>query len=214
MRFPVRNTGTAKQYGYEATGILMTSADERFRRLYASHEREVLAYCLRRVDRDAALDCASETFLVAWRRIDVVPEGSASLAWLYRTAHNVIGNFYRQRDRLRRNTVALETTALTALADTDGPETVIVRRESDDEVIEALGRLRDADRQVLLLSAWEGLPHAEIAEVVGCSTHAVDQRIHRATNRLGKELATHTRPRLGRRLHEPTSEGVIDVEPQ
>jgi RNA polymerase sigma-70 factor (ECF subfamily) len=210
----VRNNGAAKQYGYEATGILMTSADERFRRLYASHERDVLAYCLRRVDRDAALDCASETFLIAWRRIDDVPEGSATLAWLYRTAHNVIGNFYRQRDRLRRHTVSLETTPSASLADTDGPETVVVRRESDDEVIEALGRLRATDRQVLLLSAWERLPHAEIAKVVGCSTHAVDQRIHRATTRLGKELAVHGPPRFGRRLHEPTSEAVIDVEPQ
>ena len=210
----MRNTVRGKQYGCEATGILMTSADERFRQIYAAHERDILAYCLRRVDRDAALDCAAETFLVAWRRIGDVPEGTASLAWLYRTAHNVIGNFYRQRDRLRRNTVALETTSPAALADTDGPETLLVRRERDDEVVEALRRLSDTDRQVLLLSAWEGLPHAEIAEVVGCSPHAVDQRIHRATNRLGKELASHTHPRFGRRLHEPTSEGVIDVEPQ
>ena len=43
-------------------------AEERFRRMYAAYERQVYAYCLRRIDRDQAIDCTADTFLVAWRR--------------------------------------------------------------------------------------------------------------------------------------------------
>jgi DNA-directed RNA polymerase specialized sigma24 family protein len=35
---------------------------------------------------------------------------------------------------------------------------------------------------------WEELPHADIGDVLGCSAHAVDQRIRRAENRLVSEL--------------------------
>jgi DNA-directed RNA polymerase specialized sigma24 family protein len=40
---------------------------------------------------------------------------------------------------------------------------------------------------VLLLSAWEGLSHREIAEVIGCSQAAVDKRMVRAKKRLAKQ---------------------------
>ena len=62
-------------------------AEERFRRIYAAYERQVYAYCLRRIDRDQAIDCTADTFLVAWRRICDVPAGDKALPWLYRTAH-------------------------------------------------------------------------------------------------------------------------------
>jgi RNA polymerase sigma-70 factor (ECF subfamily) len=161
-------------------------AEERFRRIYAAYEQQVYAYCLRRIDRDQAIDCTADTFLVAWRRISDVPDGDKALPWLYRTAHHVIGDRYRQRTRSRALVVALKTNPM---ADNgDEPETVVVRREADDAVLDALQRLRPADQEVLRLSVWEELSHAEIGELLGCTAHAVDQRIHRAAKRLGREL--------------------------
>lgn len=67
------------------------------------------------------------------------------------------------------------------------PEMVVVRREQDGEVVAALGRLRPQDQELLRLALWEQVPHAQIAEVLGCSTQAVTQRIYRATRRAAKE---------------------------
>jgi DNA-directed RNA polymerase specialized sigma24 family protein len=44
----------------------------------------------------------------------------------------------------------------------------------------ALGRLSDADREILLLVSWEGLSSAEVAVVLGCSPTAARIRLHRA----------------------------------
>ena len=56
-----------------------------------------------------------------------------------------------------------------------------------------------ATAEVLSLAAWEGLPHSEIAEVLGCSIAAVDQRLHRAKQRLARHYhainRTQTLPR-------------------
>jgi DNA-directed RNA polymerase specialized sigma24 family protein len=62
-------------------------------------------------------------------------------------------------------------------------------RGSSAGVLEAIDRLRSADREVLKLVLWEGLNHAEAASVLGCSVSAVAQRLHRARERLRSELS-------------------------
>jgi RNA polymerase sigma-70 factor (ECF subfamily) len=48
----------------------------------------------------------------------------------------------------------------------------------------ALDSLRADDRELLRLSAWDGLSNAEIATVIGVKQNAVDQRLFRARQRL------------------------------
>jgi RNA polymerase sigma-70 factor (ECF subfamily) len=55
-------------------------------------------------------------------------------------------------------------------------------------VRDAIERLRPVDREVLELVMWEGLTHAEAAQVLGCSTNAVAVRLHKARKRLQAEL--------------------------
>ena len=164
--------------------MVTTDATEvRYRRLFDRHHREVFAYCRRRTDAETAADCLAETFLVAWRRLDDVPDGEAALGWLYGVARRVRANEFRRTRRWRR--------LLTRLRGTDAPadptpEAVVVRRERDATVLAAVAELRPEDQELLRLARWEELPHAEIASVLGCSTDAVTHRIHRAAHRVAK----------------------------
>jgi hypothetical protein len=54
-------------------GMVSCEEQRRFESLYDAHRLSVLAYCIRRVSAADASDACSETFLVAWRRIDAVP---------------------------------------------------------------------------------------------------------------------------------------------
>jgi RNA polymerase sigma-70 factor (ECF subfamily) len=160
------------------------TADVRFTRLYEAYYADVLAYCARRVNRADAEDVANEVFTVLWRRLDGIEEAS-TIAWLYGVAHRTITNRWRgnsRRNRLRERLGGLG-------AETSEPiETVIVRRDEDRKVFEAMARLKPADQEVLRLSAWEELGAPQIAEVVGCSVSAAEQRLHRAKKRLAKVL--------------------------
>ncbi|MBK5266681.1 MAG: sigma-70 family RNA polymerase sigma factor [Acidimicrobiia bacterium] len=69
------------------------------------------------------------------------------------------------------------------------PEDIVVRREQDRLIVEAITRLRPMDQQVLRLAAWEGLPASGIAKVIGCSPAAAEQRLHRAKKRLAKVVS-------------------------
>lgn len=159
--------------------------EQRFRSLYLDHYRQVYMYFRRRTDIECARDGTADTFLVAWRRLDDVPSGDRTLPWLYGTARRVLANQWRSRrrsDRLQEKLVGFG-------ADPElGPEATVVPSSEVQAVLDAMGRLSKSDQEIIRLAEWEELTHREIALVLDCSAHAVDQRLHRARRRLGKEL--------------------------
>lgn len=156
--------------------------DERwFEEIYRRHRSDVLAFCTRRAGAVDAGDLANQVFTVAWRRRADVPE-DRELPWLYGVARRVVGHHWRSRGRARR----LAERAV--IAEPRPPTTSDEERFIERQIVrDALSRLRPADREVLMLEAWEGLTHAEIADVLGASVAAVDKRASRAKARLGAQ---------------------------
>jgi RNA polymerase sigma factor (sigma-70 family) len=160
----------------------VTSATDRFRALFDEHHRAVLGYALRRSSPADAADVLAETMLVAWRRIDEVPADPGTRPWLFGVAHKTLANQRRgtlRRDRLRARVEAAVTEALTNPMEPHGDQ-LWVRA--------ALLALDVGDREVLTLTAWEGLTPTEIAGVLDVPAATVRTRLHRARARLREEL--------------------------
>lgn len=157
-----------------------------FERLYERHHRAIAAYCLRRIGSDDAAEATNEVFTVAWRRRADVPGDDRAVCWLYGVARRVLSHHRRSADRSRR--LATKASAVRPLAP-PGPDAEAVDRADRQLVRDAVQRLGDIDREALLLAAWEGLSHAEIATVLGCSQAAADKRVARAKVRLAREYA-------------------------
>jgi RNA polymerase sigma-70 factor (ECF subfamily) len=156
---------------------------ERFERCFREHYARVLAFAMRRVSgRDVAEDVVADTFAVAWRRRDCIPE--APLPWLYAIAGNVIANEYRSTRRRGNLGERLAQEAGTAEKESDPAETIDRR----DGFAVAFAALDEAEREVLRLVAWEGLSTREGAQVLGCSAAAFRVRVHRARRKLAKQL--------------------------
>ena len=165
-----------------ATGV---DRRRRFACLYEAHRLHLLAYCVRRTNRADAADACSETLLVAWRRLDDVPAEPATLPYLYSIANKVLGNQFRSLQRRSRLDAKLR--ALGVVATTDACP-VELQSARDRQVRAAIRRLKPVDREILMLSAWEELPRSVIAEMMGMTKAAVDQRIHRSYERLARML--------------------------
>ena len=154
----------------------MTGSVERFRRVYADHARPVLAYALRRTDQpDDAADVVAETFLVALRRFDELPDEPQTRAWLYGVARRVLANQRRGSSRRARLGERLRG-ELGAATVPDHADAVA----ADADAHRLLEALPERDREVLQLTAWEGLEPREIAEVLGVTANAVRVRLTRA----------------------------------
>jgi RNA polymerase sigma-70 factor, ECF subfamily len=155
------------------------SPHARFEELYRAHAGRVRAYALRRTTAGAADDVVSEVFLIAWRRLDRVPD--RPLPWLLGVARRVLANRRRSDDRVG----ALHARLAAAHRDHD-PDAL----PGDERVLAALAGCSEADRELLMLVAWEELAAPEIAEVLGIRRGTVAVRLHRARQRFAESLAT------------------------
>ena len=162
----------------------MSRVDRRFEKLYDEHYRSILGYCLRRTTRDDAYSAANEVFTVAWRRFNDMPGDDHALPWLYGVARRVLSDQRRSATRFSR---LIDKASSFRDPQLPGPEAVVVQRQEYASVIAAVARLRPDDQEMLLLSAWEGLTHAEIADSMGYSLAAVDKRLARAHQRLKRQ---------------------------
>jgi RNA polymerase sigma-70 factor (ECF subfamily) len=145
----------------------------RLEALFSEHARTVRAYALRRTDPTTADDVVAEVFVVAWRRLDDLPPDP--LPWLLRCARNTLSN--AQRSQRRRGALAQRLAA--------EPH---IETRGDGRLADALAALRPADRELLLLIAWDGLSPEQAASALGCSRGTLAVRLHRARRRLRRAL--------------------------
>jgi RNA polymerase sigma-70 factor, ECF subfamily len=149
---------------------------DRLTALWDRHADQVYAYARRRVGADDAPDVVAEVFAVALAHPGKVPDDA--LPWLYRTAWNVIANMWRA-DRRRARPLPRASDAADVGVD-------VVERAA---LFDALATLSDADREALMLTAWEGLDGRRAAAAAGCSAATFAVRLHRARSRFERALA-------------------------
>jgi len=159
--------------------------DGRFEQIYQQHYSDVLAYCRRRTAWAEAPDAAADTFTVAWRRRDELPEGDAVVPWLYGVAYRVLLHQWRAASRRRGLLQRLQAMSVEQVL---GPEGVVVGLAEVELVRRAAQRLRPIDREILRLALWEGLGSEAIARAVAMTPAAVRQRMTRAKRRLAVEF--------------------------
>ena len=153
----------------------------RFEALFNEHYAAVHRYALRRAEAPLAEEVVNEAFLVAWRRLDEVPE--EPLPWLYGTAKHVLAN--RRRDAARHARRIGAAAAESRETATRDPADRLAER---DAALRAFTGLSEPDREALRLVAWERLSLAEAARAAGVSRPAFAMRVHRARRRLAARL--------------------------
>ncbi len=181
----------------------------RFEELYADFYRPITGYVRRRLGTDGreADDATAEIFVVAWRRLGDVPPPPEDRLWLYGVARKIATQSRRSGKRRGRllDRIAREPSAQGSTADDP----------VHDRVRAVVAGLRRRDREVVELAFWEGLSHAEIASLLGCSENAVALRIRRAKARVAKSLAISSPTFLSRpdtRNQKPMRCASLEVE--
>lgn len=149
---------------------------------------------------DEAEDLVQETFLRAYRAWDQYERGTRAKSWLFTICRNV---FLRQRERVQRHDEIVServersgpgpnlvnpvwVSTLGADPEADFFDSIV-----DDRIIEAIGGLPEEYRTAVVLSDVEGLPYAEIAELLDVPVGTVKSRLFRGRRRLQQVLYEH-----------------------
>lgn len=155
---------------------------ERFERIFREEYAAVLRYAAIRTDLDHAKDAAAQTFLVAWRRREELPEPSR--AWLLGVTRRTLADLRRSGRRQQQLSSRLAAADAVGGDVHDGDGTA-----SDREVVGlALAQVPDDDAEALRLMYWDELSSREAAELLGCSVTAFKVRVFRARSRFRRAL--------------------------
>ena len=179
--------GDAGHYRVVRGGRLRVEPEQRLERLVHEHFGRVAAYLLARADAEAAGEALAKTLEVAWRRLDEVP--SDPLPWLIGVARKVLADEWRTRRRHQALIVGL--TESEAVRPRSGESVGYDAADAATQrlvAIDALSTLTEADREALLLVAWDGLTTRQAAAALGCSRGAFAVRLFRARSRLKEHL--------------------------
>jgi RNA polymerase sigma-70 factor, ECF subfamily len=163
--------------------------------IFDKHYERIYRYAYRRLgDQEAAQSITSDAF---YRLLVASQDGRGPregvLLWLYRTAHNLVIDVYRQSPK---QTLPLDETLLSDK--NPSPEEALVVLQEQEQVRAALWLLTPDQQQVVALKFMEGFENEEVAEMMEISVGAVKSLQHRALARLARILRAAP-PRPGRR---------------
>lgn len=148
--------------------------------LYRSHVGEVYRYAYAVLGNHAdAEDVTQTTFVNALRALERGERPRKPSNWLVTIAHNIVRQRFRQQQS-RPQEVVLDRDVPQESFDSDGP--------SMEELVRALQRIPQSQREALVMRELEGRPYSEIASILDLSTSALETLLFRARRSLADEL--------------------------
>jgi RNA polymerase sigma factor (sigma-70 family) len=190
--------------------IIGRSVDDRecFGALFDRHVVAVHGYLSRRTGPDTADGLVGDVFRVAFEnRARYRTDRPNALPWLYGIAANVLRQHWRTEHRRLRLVDKLTVEARGRSVEEGEP----VRSRARDDVaivVEVLAELPEAEREAVLLYAWEDLSYEEIATAQDVPVGTVRSRLHRARRRIRERIGD-----VGQEGDEPIRRAVRRCEP-
>lgn len=155
--------------------------------LYDLHHERIYRYVWSRVGQQRlAEDLTGEVFARMVANLpDYRPVGQPFQAWLYRIAHNLIADHYRQDG----GNEMMSLDGMVGIKEmTESPDAVVERVLTAERIQKALDRLDPTQREVVVLRFLVGLPLQEVAAAIGKTVAATKSLQHRGLTYLRLEL--------------------------
>ncbi len=175
--------------------IVTQNKRQEFEREAIPHMDALLRSGLRMTKNEKdAEDLVQETMVKAYRFWDKFEKGSNCRAWLFRIMTNIFINEYRSKSR---SPMSISTDdvddnflygQLASGGTNDTPEQALFAKIFDNDVKNAIDKLPDDFRMVIVLSFLEGFSYQEIADITDLQLGTVKSRLHRGRKLLQKEL--------------------------
>ncbi len=148
-------------------------------------------------NHEDANDLAQETFIKAYQALKSFKGGASFYTWVYRIAVNKTINFLKQRNRrvqMSLNEVDFNVENdpdLVALVSDKTPRRAAGLNELSEKLNAALLKLSESHRLAVVLHDVQGLPHEEIAKIMGCNIGTVRSRLFYARQQLQAYLSDY-----------------------
>ena len=154
--------------------------------LYTQYLNEIYRFVLFKVGSElTAEDITEEAFLKTWERLPKIYKKDGKIdnfrAWLYRTANNLVIDYYRKKKPVSN----IDHTEPSHAAK---PEELTQKHEVSRELTQSIKELDPESQQIILLRVVNELPHKEIAKIMNISEGNARVLLFRALKKLKEML--------------------------
>jgi RNA polymerase sigma-70 factor (ECF subfamily) len=183
-------TSRAREHDVHLVGRLQSGDEAAFEELIRNHGGRLLSVARRLLGgSEDAQDAVQEAFIKAFRAIHTFEERSQLHTWLHRILVNTA--LMKLRARRRKPEESIDDLLPTFAADGhqaveshEWSDSMLERKETAGIVRDAINRLPEAYRVVLVLRDLEERDTSETAQILGTTTTVVKVRLHRARQAL------------------------------
>ncbi len=173
-----------------------------FEELVGRHRDKIYARAFSMMrNEDEAMDLSQEAWVKGWQRLKQFEGESSFVTWMTRIVINLCLDQLRKHKRQRAESIELleeESGGVERQMPvvTHNPTAGLERGELRKRIDEALGKLSEAHRTVLVLHEFEELEYKEIAKRMGCSIGTVMSRLFYARRRMATLMAGYKREEM------------------
>ena len=179
-------TGTAEDDKALLSRFSRHGDEGAFKELVQRHQQPLYQFIWRRVGHEHdAIDLCQKVFIQVFTRAEQFRGEASFKTWLYQIAINLCKNHFRDRDRQRLDSVAIEDLELHAREETMD---CIAELEEQNLLYNAVTHLPDKQRTTLELHLYQGHTFAEVAAIMHCPVGTAKANYHHAIVSLRKIL--------------------------
>jgi RNA polymerase sigma-70 factor (ECF subfamily) len=196
---------SSRSHNYEKTQIRKVKKDRQaFGELYEHYLQKIYTYVYYRTGNHAdAEDLTSKVFQKAFTHMEgYKDQGLPFSAWLYRIAHNVVANWYR--DQSRKKIVGLDEATRHSME--EEPDAAAEKNAESENLLRIIRKLPTDNQQLLILKFAEGCSNLEVGRILGRSEGAIKSLYHRTLIVLRDEMEKSQVTRQGKKGRKESKE--------
>ena len=163
-------------------------ASEAFEAIVDRYKKQSYSIALGLVgNHEDALDLSQEAFVRAYKNIGKLNNDGKFFPWFYQILKNLCFTHLKKKKRRQMASLYNEQGQINAPpADGDWfvPDAVMERSETKDRVWQAISKLSEKHREVIVLRHFENLSYEQIASAMHCSKGSVMSRLYHARKNL------------------------------
>ena len=178
----------ARKTEYELAQKAASGDIEAFEKIYWKHHRRIFGICIQMTKSVIeGEDLTQQIFLNLFRKIGSFRGDSAFSTWLHRMSVNQILMHFRTNKSRKEETTEDGELPEAAFSQTKQPK-------DGNQILdhyqlsEAIAKLPDGYRKVVILHDIQGFEHEEIARMLGCATGTTKSQLHKARKKLRRML--------------------------
>ncbi len=159
--------------------------EEKFLEMYNEYAPKLYSYCYFRVhSKEDAEDLASKVFMKTW---DYLVQGNKvenMRAFLYRSAHNLVVDFYKTSKKDRELSIHAFDGETIDIPDSTNISADLETKHLVGSITKHLDQLNDDYKEIIILRYINDLSIKEIAQATEMTENNVSVKLHRATEKL------------------------------